>query len=1583
MGLLAAARLGDEITHTSWLGMIAKVGAGIVINAAVGFAVGAAASFLLFGSVATGGLLAVAATAVVGALITNVTPIGKLTDAAIEGANDLIDDTIPPVVTGAIAGGSPDVYVNGKNAPRAIHDDFPGDLVGCSRHSPPECVAEGSETVLINDWPAHRKSERSTCDAKTREGSPNVFYGGASVQMRTIDSEIPAWLQAFQYVGMAFALCRGRGWGQLFKKLTCLGTSFGLSMGADAMVSAAVGNPVHAPTGAKFLDGEDDQDFALAAVLPLIWQRHYNSRNLRSDTLFGQGWSTELELQLQLHPAGELTMAATLVDLQGLETPFEALAAAEKQTDPGAGWTLAHTADGRWVAQSHEGLYYDFGRPASLVEPGMLRLQSIQDGNGNFIALHHQPDPDSGAIRLVQILDSAKRLYDLHYDPQHRLRLAAISWEGASDAPVLARYRYDAHGRLIEVLDRMGQCTRTFIWHDSGPGKDLMASHRLPTGLQCTYAWQKLEGDAHPRVARHTSSAGDDWRFDYRLPDAAQAGWTQVTDARGYQQHWRWESESFNILEHVNAAGQCWRIHWNAQSLIACLTQPNGGQWRLDYDEQGRRIALHDPMGVVTTTDWDTRNNLPILETDAFGHTTTWRYDERDNLVSLTHPGGTQHYEVNAQGLITRLEDERGGISRWGYNGLGLLETHTDCSGRQTRFQYDKEGRLLKRTDADGQRTLFEHDVLHRLSQIILPDGAWQQWRYHPSGLLWRSIQNGPDGVPPPAGDANLAEGRALRITELNYTERGDLHVLRDAQGGTTRWHYDRAGDLVALEDAEGQHTRFIYNRAGVLLAQQGIDGIHTEYTLDELGRPAVVIQRGVNGDGQFEQENHTRLERDLLGRLVGKTTAETDTRYRYDALGRIVHIERHAHGGGGYEGASLLDEVQLSYSAAGDLIEETSTIHALLQPASGSAPTRRVSLAQARVRTLCHAHDALGNTIATTLPGGQSLNWLHYGSGHVHQINIDGRVITDIERDALHREVQRSQGGLQTRLTRDPMGRILRKTAQNPQRSVHVARFAGTVAQIGTGFTKHWDYDPAGQLRRRTDRVQGTQHYRYDALERLLGSYNSPPDHPQPEGKRIHASARQALDEAFAWDRASNALPLDVGAEPVAAAPRSLDVLSRHAGPGGSAGRVEHNRVLIWQDIRYHYDALGRVVRKISGKRQTLHLWWDSQNQLVQTATEHPHARGRLTLTRYHYDCLGRRIAVQTSQQDDSPVQTNGIARTQWFTWSGMRLLQQEWLDDEAAQMVRRAANTPGSALPSAINDIIPPDWDQADNLDELHRSVAPMPASWPPPGAETDRWQARHSQQARCHTFLYEEADSYAPLARIEHRLQDTVQARDIHYFHTDINGAPEELTDAQGQIVWQARYRSWGNTVMEEWWPEQTLPARENRPAEDQPHTFEQNLRYQGQYLDRQTGLHYNTFRYYDPDTGRFLCQDPIGLAGGLNLYIYAPNAFAWIDPWGLDELYALTAKKDGWYPVYEYGKKQSIGEVFLNKGDLWKIGESKNGSKRYTAKFLTSLNLKYETLFSGTSKETNRFFERMKIKGYLSWKGRLPPGNKCLH
>ena len=115
----------------------------------------------------------------------------------------------------------------------------------------------------------------------------------------------------------------------------------------------------------------------------------------------------------------------------------------------------------------------------------------------------------------------------------------------------------------------------------------------------------------------------------------------------------------------------------------------------------------------------------------------------------------------------------------------------------------------------------------------------------------------------------------------------------------------------------------------------------------------------------------------------------------------------------------------------------------------------------------------------------------------------------------------------------------------------------------------------------------------------------------------------------------------------------------------------------------------------------------------------------------------------------------------------------------------------------------------------------------------------------------------------------------------------GLPEELSNSQGQLVWQATYKTWGNTQAEEWKIVEADGGRVHSLDEgDQPknEARQQNLRFQGQYLDRDTGLHYNTFRFYDPDIGRFISPDPIGLGGGINLGSYSPSPISWIDPWG---------------------------------------------------------------------------------------------------
>ena len=195
--------------------------------------------------------------------------------------------------------------------------------------------------------------------------------------------------------------------------------------------------------------------------------------------------------------------------------------------------------------------------------------------------------------------------------------------------------------------------------------------------------------------------------------------------------------------------------------------------------------------------------------------------------------------------------------------------------------------------------------------------------------------------------------------------------------------------------------------------------------------------------------------------------------------------------------------------------------------------------------------------------------------------------------------------------------------------------------------------------------------------------------------------------------------------------------------------------------------------------------------------------------------------------------------------------------------------------------------------------------------------------------YTHIYTDPDSYEPLAQVRNWTnEDGESKQEIHYFHCDQIGIPREMTDKDGNLVWFGNYTGWGR-------------LKEETKVTDSAY---QPFRLQNQYADRETGLHYNFFRYYEPDAGRFVNQDPIGLMGGENLYAFGLNTKAWVDPLGLAS--KATAKMQP-YRFSDVSVKGPHADIFVgnkkvtealltldDKGELiWKrFGDMKSATSK---------------------------------------------------
>ncbi|WP_370389323.1 RHS repeat-associated core domain-containing protein [Snodgrassella alvi] len=1189
--------------------------------------------------------------------------------------------------------------------PRAKPRD--DDKILCCKHphlpGTDEYLAEGSSKVYINSQPAVRSNDRSTCEAKVTDDhaggvkvSNNVRIGGEPIVVREIRSgKHPVALAAsiFTILLNPKKICN---------KFFCFATTSVAVGYLSSKITAAtrIGHPVHLPTGAKLLFGTEDLDFTLPAHLPLQWQRFYSSVDTRSHNMFGAGWSVSFEVEIEISPQPDGSCAAVYINEQGRRLEIDPLQPGEGMRGINENLTIRRGQHNRWVIEDDDGLYRLFEPDPN--QPHRLYLTALQDRNDNRLLLYR----DSHS-RIIEITDNDRSTrLSLHYQhPQHPQRVTTIKQQLANGhSRVLAQYQYTAQGDLQHVIDAEQRHTRTFAY-DTGRR---LIYHRLPTGLHCHYQWDYFADAAETawRVTHHWTEADGQRQEDYHFHYDIEQRLTTVKDSLGRISQHYW-NEVYQITRYIDPLGHTTAFEWNDNQQLISVTDAQGGQWRYSYDEQGRETAETDPLGRTTQTQWLPHWALPTISVDPDGSTWRYYYDERGNLLTVIDPLKQRtRYQYDQHGQITRITDARGGHKYLRWNPNGQLIQHTDCSGSLTQLGYDRHGNLTDITNAIGNSSRYQYNAAGDLISATLPDGRQEHFSVNAAGQLLTYTD--------PAG----------HTTHYHRDPRGLVHRRTDSAGRSIRFHYDTYSRLTTLTNENGEHYQFTYDAGDRLTEQTDLGGRKQKLTYDQLDNVSAVHFAA----GSPAEITH-RFTRDAIGRLIGKHTPDGNTAYQYDPADNLIKV--------GYKKAGLpteaeADIITFRYDIIGNLLSETT--------AQG---------------TLSHQYDQLGNRIATTLPDGRTLNNLYYGSGHLHQINLDGTTITDIERDRLHREVLRSQGQLNTEFRYDRNSRLQHKQTRRGHNTI--------LPDILTD--RRYQYDNLDRLVSKKHTRQGQTDYHYDRTG------------------RIESCRNQAYWETLQYDAAANL----------------LDKRRNEDSSTDNQNLIRFNQLLHFRGLQYTYDAHGRTHSKQTASG-TQYYHYDAEHRLTEVRIEKLNCTERYG---YVYDALGRRI--EKHQIDRAGKACN---RTR-FLWDGLRMIQE----------------------------------------------------------TRTDRSKS---------VYIYTDESGYEPLARVE---TTTGTEQKVLYYHTDVNGAPEELTDEDGHIVWACSYQLWG------------------KPIQEIEHSqIQQNLRYQGQYLDRETGLHYNTFRYYDPDIGRFTQPDPIGLLGGFNLYQYAPNGLMWIDPWGL-WTYNTMPKIDG--------------------------------------------------------------------------------------
>lgn len=966
----------------------------------------------------------------------------------------------------------------------------------------------------------------------------------------------------------------------------------------------------------------------------------------------------------------------------------------------------------------------------------------------------------------------------------------------------------------------------------------------------------------------------------------------------------------------VNDDGTLDYVRGDASLLVydppfdGAVTLPHYGpdMWALRRVDGG--FAITDPITGIQRTFVAHDADRAFLR-DLVDRRGNWMRIARDGLgqpQSLTHSAGYRvrfGWEDRRIGAIW-LDDPASGdpqlIRQFGYTD-GHLTSDWNSSKKLMSFEYDEYGAVTVWTDRVGLRYENRYDALGRVTSQGTPSDRSQSFVFEYS-----------DPAPDGSHVTTVIDAYGNRH-EYHYDERDRPVREVDALGNVTLKTFDERDRLLTLTDALGHTTSFEYDADGRTTAVLRADGTRAALEFDEAGNPIVYTAP----DGA-----RSRQVFDAAGRVLESTDPlGNTTRYEYGADGTLTGVVDPL----GHRTAVVCD--------AGGLMVETTD-------ASG-ATTKLVRDAFGRVTEMV---DALGGVTRFAFTS-EGLLWKRVGpNGHAEfwAHNAEGSVVS--YRDAAGRTTHYEYGpfevmtarvepdgsryefgyDLNSQLTsvtlgslvwtyeRDPEGRIVAETDFDGHRTEYVLDPLGQplLRTTEAGTVAH-AYDAMSRLVRRSvgDDVISERHY--DAAGRLVRATS-----PDTALVRTYDQTGRLLTESI--DDATVSWEYDAAGQVVGRTTPAARLDNRFSPTGGLVG-ID----LDGHDLAIQRDPLGRErVRTMAGL--SVSSDWTPGGDLMRREVR-PDAAAERWQVSYRFNPAREPVEIHDTAVGATRIGLDSAGRVttlrgahdEQYRYDGQgKLADARWGRDAESEGARAYA---GTQVTRAGRDQFT--YDRAGRLVRRRRSllsggVKEWTFTWDVDDQLThvttptgDTWRYRYDPTGRRIAkerldgqggiaervrFVWDEAtlveqtvgvpgepqttttwayDGLIALAQMVTRADPTeghspnrwTDARvDAEFYSivTDVVGAPVRMYDEAGDLAWRSDRSLYGWT-----------PASDGLVP----------LRFPGQYDDAETGLHYNLFRFYDPDTGRYLSPDPLGIDPGPDPRGYPTNPLASIDPLGL--------------------------------------------------------------------------------------------------